>query len=435
MRNEAVATEQVDIRTAGRQTVRNRNAGHWRVLHVLDHSIPLHSGYSFRTLAILREQAAHGWKTFHITSPKQIGAEQPEEVVDGLDFYRTLIRGGVLERLPVFGEIKLMHALRRRLDEVVELVRPDVIHAHSPVLNALPALSIARRRRLPLVYEVRAFWEDAGADLGTSPEGSIRYRAVRRLESHALKQADAITTICEGLRQDIIARGIEPSKVTVIPNAADPDRFEFDAVADTGLLHRFNLAPGKVIGFAGSFYAYEGLGSLIEAMPRVVEAVPDASLLLVGGGPEEAHLRARVEALDLEDVVHFAGRVPHEAVARYYSVMDVMVFPRVSRRLTELVTPLKPLEAMAQGKLVVASDVGGHRELIRHGETGYLVPPDNRAALAERLIALFESPDVWMAMRVAGRRFVESERNWHASVDRYSEVYRAAQLAALGKDA
>lgn len=406
-----------------------------RVLHVLDHSIPLHSGYSFRTLAILREQAACGWKTFHITSPKQVGAEQPEEVVDGLDFYRTLVRDGVLQQLPVVGEVKLMHALRRRLDEVVELVRPDVIHAHSPVLNALPALSVARRHRLPLVYEVRAFWEDAGADLGTSPEGSIRYRAIRRVESHALRRADAITTICEGLRQDIIARGIEPSKVTVIPNAADPDRFEFDAAPDTDVLRRFNLVPGKVIGFAGSFYAYEGLASLIEAMPRLVEAIPDVRLLLVGGGPEEAHLRDQVKALDLEGVVHFAGRVPHEVVGRYYSVMDLMVFPRVSRRLTELVTPLKPLEAMAQGKLVVASDVGGHRELIRHGETGYLFPSDDCVALAKRLIALFDAPDIWQATRVAGRRFVETERNWQTSVARYSDVYRAARLAALDRRA
>jgi glycosyltransferase involved in cell wall biosynthesis len=161
-------------------------------------------------------------------------------------------------------------------------------------------------------------------------------------------------------------------------------------------------------------------------MPLVLRTAPQVRLLLVGGGPQEADLRALADRLGLEDVVHFVGRVPHDEVGRYCSVMDAMVFPRVSRRLTELVTPLKPLEAMAMGKLVAASEVGGHRELIRDGWNGRLFPAGSPDALARCLVGLFEDPAGWDHMIGNARTFVERERTWIASVDRYRAVYANA---------
>ncbi len=394
-----------------------------RILHVLDHSLPLHSGYTFRTLSILARQRELGWKTFQLTSPKQGSGSEREQQIDEWLFHRTPPAVGLAAKLPLIQHRALMDALRARLVEVVEAVQPDILHAHSPVLNALPALEVGQARGLPVVYEVRAFWEDAAADLGTAREWGPRYRLTRAMETRALRRADAVTTICEGLRDDMLARGIPADKITVIPNAVDVSKFHFKAPADLGLVEKYRLAPGATLGFAGSFYAYEGLDLLLQAMPRVLRAAPQTRLLLLGGGPQENVLKALATRLGLDDSVHFVGRVPHDEVSRYYSVMDVMVYPRISRRLTELVTPLKPLEAMAMGKLVAASDVGGHRELIRDGHNGHLFAAGSPAALAARLIELLQHPASWDAVIANGRQFVERERTWRASVARYRDVY------------
>lgn len=395
-----------------------------RVLHVLDHSIPLHSGYSFRTRAILEQQRRRGWETLQLTGPKH-NLESPagdEETVDGFRFFRTQPPRAPWSRLPVVSQWAIVRALRGRLLEVARAQRPDILHAHSPVLNALAALSVGRALNIPVVYEVRAFWEDAAADHGTAREGGPRYRLTRALETYALKRAHAVTTICEGLRRDIIGRGVAPDKVTVIPNAVDVDRFSTDHVRDDQLAATLDLAGKRVLGFIGSFYAYEGLPLLLEALPRV-RADAEVRLLLVGGGPDEARLKQRARELGISPRVVFVGRVPHEQVARYYSLVDVFVYPRYSMRLTELVTPLKPLEAMAQGRLVVASDVGGHRELIRDGETGVLFRAGDAASLASQVSELLARPQQWPVIRAAARRFVEVERNWSASVARYEQVY------------
>jgi len=399
-----------------------------RVLHVLDHSIPLHSGYTFRTRAILREQRRLGWETFHLTSPKHSAASGPEEDVDGLHFYRTLWRPRNLAALPLVREVALMRATARRLAEVASIVRPHLIHAHSPVLDALPALRVGGRLGIPVVYEVRAFWEDAAVDHGTSSEGGLRYRATHALETYALKHADHVTTICEGLKADIVARGVHEERVTVIPNAVDIGEFHFGTPVDERLKRDLGLAGHTVIGFIGSFYAYEGLDLLVQALPGVLQSRPDARLLLVGGGPQERALRAAVRQAGLEDKVVFAGRVPHGEVQRFYSVVDVFAYPRHSMRLTELVTPLKPLEAMAQGQLLVASDVGGHRELIRDGETGILFKADDVQALADAILRMLDERARWPRMREQARKFVEEERNWRRSVARYAPVFK--QLAA-----
>ena len=401
-----------------------------RVLHVLDHSLPLQSGYTFRTCAIVREQRRLGWETTHLTTPKQGVTRATEEAVDGLHFYRTPSRAGLAERLPGLRELALMRATTRRLEEVVRRVRPNLLQAHSPALNAIPALLVGRRHRIPVVYEVRAFWEDAAADHGTSREWGLRYRLTRALESFALRRVDHVTTICEGLKRDIVARGIPQERVTVIPNAVDTSAFQFGGAQDVALKQQLGLSGALVVGFIGSFYAYEGLDLLLRALPKVAASRPEVRVLLVGGGPHEAALRSLRDQLGLQDKVIFTGRVSHHDVQRYYSIVDVFAYPRRSMRLTELVTPLKPLEAMAQGRLLVASDVGGHRELIRDGETGLLFRAGDSESLAQAILRAFGARDGWPPLREQGRRFVERERNWTASVERYRAVFAKLTAAA-----
>lgn len=394
-----------------------------RILHILDHSIPLHSGYTFRTLAILKEQRALGWETFHLTGSKQENCVALEEDFDGWHFYRTPVAQGLVSKLPVLNQIAVIDGLTRRLDEVVKIVKPDILHAHSPVLNALPALRVGRRLGIPVVYEIRAFWEDAAVDHGTSREWGVRYRLTRYLESYALRRVDAITTICEGLREDILGRGIAPERVTVIPNAVNIENFTVGQLPDLNLAKYLGLDGKLLLGFIGSFYAYEGLSVLLQALPKMLSRNPDIRVLLVGGGSQAKELKVLATQLGIEDKVVFTGRVPHEQVQRYYNLIDVLVYPRLKMRLTDLVTPLKPLEAMAQGRLVVASDVGGHLELIRDGETGILFKAGDPDALALKVLDLLSRPDSWRGLRAAARSFVETQRNWPVSVARYKTVY------------
>ena len=396
-----------------------------RILHVLDHSIPLHSGYTFRTRAIIEQQRAMGWETFHVTGEKQGATAASAEEVDGLFFYRTPPLSGLLARMPVINQVAGIPRLERTLRHVIEKVKPDILHAHSSALNGVAALRAGAHFNLPVVYEVRAFWEDAAVDHGTSKEWGMRYRLTRRLETYVLGRANAVTTICEGLRGEIIDRGIPADKVTVIPNAVDAKRFSMNGQVDQKLQTHLGLAGKTVLGFIGSFYAYEGLMLLLDALPGVLEENPNVRILLVGGGPQEKLLRERVDELGLDEAVIFTGRVPHDTVQAYYNLIDVFVYPRLPMRLTDLVTPLKPLEAMAQGRLVLASDVGGHRELIQPGINGELFRAGDATSLTNAVLDLLQNRDRWSSLHKGGRHFVESERTWPLSVARYDDVYAA----------
>lgn len=394
-----------------------------KILHLLDHSLPLQSGYSFRSIGILTAQRKRGWETVQMTTPKQYRFDGTVDRVDGWTFYRTPQPTVSTQKLPVLREAAQMHKTSRRLDQVIEESRPDIIQAHSPVLNGIPALQAARRHRLPVVYEVRSLWEDAAVDWGTARQGNLRYRATRGLETYVLRRADAVTTICEGLRADILGRGLSDGHVTVVPNAVDVDRFNQSRQIDESLRQVLGLDGCTVLGFIGSFYAYEGLNLLMDAAAQLFRQRRSVKLLMVGGGPEKERLVYQVDRLGIADRVVFTGRIPHDQVRRFYDLVTIFVYPRHRMRLTDLVTPLKPLEAMAQGSIVVASDVGGHRELLVDGERGYLFKAGDAGALARKLAEVIDRQEDWPAMRAAGRRYVETGRTWDAVVARYAPVY------------
>ncbi len=405
-----------------------------RILHIFDHSVPLQSGYVSRSLAILRNQHARGWQTVQLTSPRHgasAGTNDASETIEGLTFHRT--QSGIT-LTPVLRELTEMYALRTRIAELVRTERPDILHAHSPVLNAIPAISIGKKLGVPVVYEVRAFWEDAAVDHGRAHEGGLRYAVSRWLDTRSFRRADQIVALCEPLRRDIIDRGIAAERVSVVPNAVDASFFVPSDGNNQKLRESLGLANRVVLGFVGSFYKYEGLDLLLDAVTMMLEDVNNIAVLLVGGGPEEARLRSIVQARGLDEIVKFVGRVKIEEVVRYYQAVDIFVFPRRRMRLTELVTPLKPLEAMAQMRPVVASDVGGHRELIRHSDTGYLFPPDSPTVLAACLRSVVGDPvDRDRIIRNA-RQFVETERSWDSVVARYTPIYEQLLSRSRGSD-
>ena len=396
-----------------------------RILHVLDHSLPVHSGYTFRTRAILKAQSALGMEVRGITGLRHAPGGPPAEEVEGLLFHRTPgdVTGPVGLR-----EWREIGVLANAIDALCEEWMPDILHAHSPALNGEAAARIAKKRGIPLVYEIRAFWEDAAVGNGTGSEGSIKYQLTRQLENRVVRKADAVVTICEGLRGDLISRGHDASSITLMPNGVDMAMFGTPTARDEALAAKLGLIvegrPCPVIGFIGSFYDYEGLDDLIAAMPALILRQNNARLLLVGGGPREDQLRIQAESSPAASAIRFVGRVPHSEVERYYALCDIMAYPRKKSRLTDLVTPLKPLEAMAQNEIVAASDVGGHRELIEDGMTGKLFAPDDPRACAEALAQLLEERDRWSAYRAEGHEHVRSRHDWATNVQRYQDVYQ-----------
>ena len=391
-----------------------------RILHVLDHSLPLHSGYTFRTRAIMKAQGALGFEVRGITSLRHL-AEGPDiEAAEGLTFHRTRGSAGGPPGLAEWREIE---RLTQAILALAEEWRPDILHAHSPALCGMAALRAGRRLGIPVVYEIRAFWEDAAVGNGMGRAGSLKYRLTRALENRVVAGADAVFTICEGLRDDLVSRGFAHNRLHLMMNGVDLSLFGAPAPRDAALAERLGLGTGPVIGFIGSFYDYEGLDDLIAAMPLLTERLPDARLLLVGGGPCATALEAQAKASPAAAAIRFVGRVPHAEVEHYYALCDVMAYPRKRSRLTDLVTPLKPLEAMAEGRLVAASDVGGHRELITDGVTGTLFTPDDPAACAAALADLLARPELWEPRRAAARAHVARDHDWAANAKNYRDVY------------
>jgi PEP-CTERM/exosortase A-associated glycosyltransferase len=424
-----------------------------RVLHVLDHSLPLHSGYTFRTRAILKAQGAAGLEVRGITGQRhaaetgkaeEVGAPAAREVEDGLTFYRT---AGLPSGPPVLRELREIAALAAAIEDTARDWPPDIIHAHSPALCGAAALRAARNLGVPFVYEIRAFWEDAAVGNGTGTEGSPKYRATRALETHVARRADALFTICDGLKRDLALRGIPEDRIGVVRNGVDMAMFGKPPTHDKALAQRLGLEPfTPVIGYVGSFYDYEGLDDLIEAVRILREGTyyedehddswRNVRRLLVGGGPMEEALRAQAAALPERhrDAIIFTGRVPHAEVEKYYAMISLLAFPRKKSRLTDLVTPLKPLEAMAQRRVVAASRVGGHEELIEDRRTGFLFPPDNPLECARELsgaLHFYEGtwPDInphvdWDTIMRDAEAHVREHHDWARNVGNYLSVYQ-----------
>lgn len=416
-----------------------------RILHVLDHSLPYFSGYSFRGDAILRAQLQLGRQPVAVTSPKHENFSDEIETIHGIEYHRTHWPPlSKFQAVPMVRQMAAVTSLTQQIKRLAAELNVDVIHAHSPSLNGLAAAQAATALNLPWVYELRYYEEDAAVDRGKTRHNSLRYRLGARMEQQALEQAHAVVTISQALREDLIRRKIPAEKITVIPNGVDTEHFT-PRPPDAELTRRYNLDGKLVIGFIGSFYFYEGLEFLVDAALELInvgqtsvcphrenrlKSVPqtgldvshrkDIAVLLVGEGEATEMLTARIPAT-LREHFLFTGNIPHDEVRRYYSVMDVVAYPRRRSRLTELTTPLKPLEAMAMGKAVVGSDVGGLRELF--GEAGALVEPESSMALAERLFTLLEDESERRALANVARQFVLEKRGWKSIVQGYGKVY------------
>lgn len=393
------------------------------ILHVLHHSVPSRlDGYAIRSHAILRAQLAAGLRVRALTGSHEL-RYPAENLVDGIRYLRTPSNS----RRIIFGfeQLSRYYALKKRLQDVVMAERPDVIHVHSPVYNGMAALAVARQAQIPLVYEVRALWEDAAADQRRFRPGSLLYRAASSLELHLLRQADAVVTICRGLRDVAVLHGVDPAKIFIAPNGVDTGELR-PMPRDPNLAAELGIKEGLVIGFVGSLFSFEGVEDFLDVIPRALATCPKTTFLIVGGGERQEQVARRAAQLAGIARLLYEGAVPHEEIPTYYSLFDCLVYPRRSVRLTEVVTPLKPLEAMAMQKAVIASDVGGHRELIRHGETGLLYKAGSADCLLHALSKVAADGCLRNGLASAGRKYVLEERQWNRIVVNHFAAYERA---------
>jgi PEP-CTERM/exosortase A-associated glycosyltransferase len=399
------------------------------VLHVLDHSWPVLSGYSIRSRNLITSQSRRGQAMVVVTGPLH-QLDDPaasDTVVDGVPYRRTPISGALTSsalrrRWPLLREWAVVRSLRNRILGLIEAQAVSIIYAHSPALCGLAGLQAARKQGLPFVYEVRAFWEDAAVDQNRTSTWSPRYRFTRGLEGYVARQADAVAAISQPMLDDLRRRGVPARKLFHVPNGVDADQLT-PLERDEGLARELGLDGRPAFGFFGSLYRYEGVAWLVRAAAELYSRGNRFQLLIIGNGEEEAAIAAAIREHGAAGYVRLIDRVPHDEITRYYSVVDVMVFPRLSVRLTELVTPLKPLEAMALKKAVLASSVGGHRELVEHEGTGLLYRPEDVADFCFQAERLIRDPKLRQQLGERGRVMVLREKDWKVLARRYEEIY------------
>jgi len=403
-----------------------------RVLHVLDHSWPVLDGYSQRSHSIVTAQLQVGMKPSVLTGPlhQQDDPGALETSLDGIRYFRTpheigLTGQAIKKRWPLFRELGVVRLLQQRIKSLLRSETFDVVHAHSPALCGLAAAQVAHSCRLPFVYEIRAFWEDAAVDQTKTCGTSMRYRFARRLETHVAQRADAVVGIAHSILDDLQSRGVSADKLFHVPNGVDVSRFA-PVVRDNALAASLGLNGAPTLGFIGTLFPWEGIAWLVRAAKQLHARGTPFKLVIIGDGADANELKKSIRENNAGSYVSFLGRVSHEQVERYYSVMDIMVYPRRSVRLTELVTPLKPLEAMALGKAVLGSSVGGIRELIANDETGMLFEPENIEDFCRQAARLLQDAALRRSLGDRARQAMCAGRDWKTLVGRYEGVYETA---------
>jgi glycosyltransferase involved in cell wall biosynthesis len=412
------------VRPVGPVPIRRRVTG--RVLHIVTNALPSTSaGYTVRTHQIAVAQRAAGMDPHVMT-------ECGFPVAQGrLDARRTVDLDGVTYHrlLPLTLPRRCDAAMAKGVDLATDLVgrlSPAVLHAASNHVNGQLALALREVYGLPVLYEVRGFLEDSWQSRhpGDLSRSDI-YRLSRDLETHCMREADLVVTLGEAMREEIVARGIPADRVLVVPNAVSGE-FLSPLPDGRGLRASLGIGPDEpVAGLVSSLFAHEGVATFLEAAALLQERGLPVRPLIVGDGPERARLEHLATRLGLGGKAVFTGRVPLRDVRRYHAVLDVFVIPRTDDRVCQLVTPLKPVEAMASGLCVVASDVRALREVVKHGSTGTLTLPHDPVALADCLEMLLYSPDVRRALGASAREWVAEDRTWARNAERYRLAYES----------
>ena len=405
-----------------------------RVLHLVTNGLPFrNAGYTVRTQKLAEAQLTAGLDPHVVTRigfPVTQGVldARPTQHVSGVPQHRLLPL-----RLP-YGQAA---ALARNADlaaRLVERLRPAVLHAATDHGNGRVALALRETYGLPVVYEVRGFLEETWL---TQAPGRSRddetYRARRALETSCMREADLVLTLGEAMKAEIVGRGVPEERVLIVPNAVD-DAFLGPLPDGAPVRARLGVAPEEfVVGTVGSLTPHEGIGTLLHAGEELRRRGVPVRLLIVGDGPERPTLERLAARLGLDDgTALFTGRVPHAQVRDFYAVLDVFAVPRTDERVCHLVTPLKPVEAMASGVPVAASDVTALRELVEPEVNGLLIAHKAPKSWADELEVLIYSQKQRAEWGAAARAMVARDRTWQRVAATTRDAYRALGCLEAG---
>ncbi|SFK05152.1 Glycosyltransferase involved in cell wall bisynthesis [Streptosporangium canum] len=397
-----------------------------RVLHCVTNALPYtQAGYTVRTHRIVTAQKAAGLDPHVVTSwgwPMMQGHVDatPYEEIDEIPYHRLLPSGDV----PFESHGRMIRGAGE-VTELVRTLRPQVLHAATDHRNGSVALAVRERTGTPMVYEVRGFLEETWASRDPKRVGSQRHVLQRDREAFIMRSADAVVTLAETMATEIVERGVPRERIFLAPNAVDDSLLtaEYDGAA---FRSAYGIEPGEIVmGSVSSIVAYEGFATMISAAALLRDRGAPIRLLLVGDGAERPALLEQVEELGLGDVAILPGRVGPDEALQAQSAIDIFVCPREDLRVCRLVTPLKPVEAMALGKPVVLSDLPALSELVGSDGAGLLVPAGDPEALAEALAALRDDPARRAAMGEAGRAEVAAKRTWSRVAETYRDIYRS----------
>ena len=414
-----------------------------KVLHILDYSLrSRQAGYTIRSKYIFDTQSKIGlepivatrFKDTHLIDSKFL---VKEEYLDRVLYLNDMIQTSLDLHFQSLGVRQVRHsaALHREgllrqfqnhISRVVEIHKPEVIHVASPAQNALISAEVGHKYNLPVIYEVRGLWHETGVVTGTLNTSSKEYQYRHFLFLEAMKCADLIITLAETMKEEFIREGIPENKIFIVPNGVDTSKFTPRSYP-IHLAERLGFGSGHVtIGHIGSIRKLEGLRWLLKAGKILLSRHPDVKILIVGGGDEVQPLQRLATELGLDSVVHFTGQVPHEDIFDYYAMIDIFVIPRVRSLVTELVTPIKPYEAMAMGKAVIVSDVAALREIIDDGMTGSICNADDPEDLAQKCAALIEDTQLRAKIGNRARQWISEHRDWQQVVTNYEPIYKHA---------
>lgn len=397
--------------------------------YLLHSSLPYDSaGYATRTHGLLAGLRAEGWDALGITrhgypydTPRgeAYGPIPETDLIDEVPYHRLSASPETPEKVP------LQRYVQDYTDKVVVLAqqkKPFVIHGASNHWNGLAAVSAARALGVSSVYEVRGLWEVTRGSRNPSWMGGRVYKYLAAMEAEAASNADKVIAITPALAEELISRGVDPAKISVVPNGVDTERFA-PMKRDAALARKLGLEGKKVLGYVGSILDYEGIDLLVQAASRLAYERDDFAVLLVGDGGERERIKAMVQAEGLVDRVLFTGHVPHGEVESYYSLIDIAPFPRKGLPVTEMVSPLKPLEAMAMGKAVLASNVRAIEEMVQDGSTGLLHQKDDVESLTGQLRLLLDDDGLRLGLGQQARLWVQAERTWQNLAGTITKVY------------
>ncbi len=403
-----------------------------RVLHLVTDALPATSaGYTIRTHEIALAQRTAGLDPHVATRsgyPVTQGVLDGRRLVvlDGVPYHR-LLPWLMPARPDAAADLdrKLAAALTRQ-------IRPAVLHAASNFANARLALALREQYGLPVVYEVRGFWEDTW--LSRHPDaaqraGSELYQRSRDLETACMLAADLVVTLGEAMREEIVTRGVPAEKILIVPNAVSGEFLEPLPDA-TALRQELTIGPDEhVVGVVSTLVPHEGIGTLLQATAILRARGLPVRALIVGDGPERAALQRQAAEVGLAQAAVFTGRVPAAKVRQFHALLDVFVVPRTPDRVCQLVTPLKPIEAMASGLCVVTSEVKALAEIVKQEVTGMQTVPQDPVSLADCLEYLLYSPDIRRKLGDNAREWVARDRTWAQNAARYRDAY--ASLGAI----